>query len=177
MAVKGNREDQPGGDFNMGQDFLDFVNQGQQPNPQNPPDPLAAAGGQLGQENQGKDRNKDLNPGNGTGTNPNPDSPYRPPPPPTLTPPSPESGNPTSAVTPPPTSPTPAPPVPYNPMPSPSPSDLLGSPMQFDQLGGGSLTGKAGGLLGGGLGTTGNVDDKNDSLLPLLMKLLQSQGQ
>lgn len=66
---------------------------------------------------------------------------------------------------------------PVTPLPAPTPQEMVAPPQQFDQLGGGSMLGSAGGLLGGGLGTAGGQTSGADenNILPLLLQLLAQQ--
>ncbi len=64
------------------------------------------------------------------------------------------------------------------PLAAPDPKDMIAPAQQFDMLGKNSLSGSAGGLLGGGLGTGGQAAGADSSnILPLLLQLLAQQGQ
>ena len=187
-------------EFDIGQDFLSFLNTGNNGGPTTEDNPTVdltggVGGGQMDfgnaqTQSQGGYGPKD-NPNTDPGQTPNPDNPLsfgaQ-----TQTPPSPEAmmgmgqvgGGPSVSdvvsggmATPGmPNAPTPAQSAVSAPLKSPSPRSLV-RPTQLPALGKGTLTGSAGGLLGGGLGAVGasTQGEENDSLLTLLASLL-NQG-
>lgn len=148
-----------------GQDFLKYL---QQNNPaggeQDPQEPTTVFGSGISTQSP-----RERAGGGGPAQGVNPDQPYQPP---SATPPSPEAfqgpqSTPPQSQAPNPVSANLA--QPFTPLPAPQPESLV------KPLGQGSLLGKAGGLMGGGLGVSdlgGGGPDQTDSLLPLLMQLM-----